>query len=109
MLKLDKEKLVGLKTFDDHLQERYGGENSPERKEFEAKAKAWYYAELLKDERKRQNVTQKVLAEKIGKKREYISALEKGQTDQGRRIKLNFPSTAYLSSPHSIPLSVVLG
>ena len=60
MLKLDKEKLVGLKTFDDHLQERYGGENSPERKEFEAKA--WYYAELLKDQRKRQNVTQKVLA-----------------------------------------------
>ena len=28
--------------------------------------------------------------------------------NQGRRIKLNFPSTAYLSSPHSIPLSVVL-
>ena len=27
---------------------------------------------------------------------------------QGRRIKLNFPSTAYLNSPHSIPLSVVL-
>ena len=47
MLKLDKNKLAGLKTFDDHLQERYGDENSPERKEFEAKAKAWYYAELL--------------------------------------------------------------
>lgn len=74
-------KLAGLKTFDDHLKERYGEENSPERKEFEAKAKAWYYAELLKDERKRQNITQKVLAEKIGKKREYISSLEKGQTD----------------------------
>ena len=74
-------KLAGLKTFDDHLQERYGDKNSPERKDFEAKAKAWYYAELLKDERKRQNVTQKMLAEKIGKKREYISALEKGQTD----------------------------
>ena len=27
---------------------------------------------------------------------------------QGRRIKLNFPSTACLSSPHSILLSVVL-
>ena len=66
MLKLDKNKLAGLKTFDDHLQERYGDENSPERKEFE---------------RKRQNVTQKMLAEKIGKKREYISSLEKGQTD----------------------------
>ena len=77
MLKLDKNKLAGLKTFDDHLQERYGDENSPERKEFEAKAKAWYYVELLKDERKRQNVTQKMLAEKIGKKREYISSLER--------------------------------
>ena len=72
MLKLDKNKLAGLKTFDDHLQERYGAENSPVRKEFEAKAKAWYYAELLKNERKRQNVTQKVLAEKIGKKRVHI-------------------------------------
>ena len=81
MLKLDKNKLAALKTFDDHLQERYGDENSPERKEFEAKTKAWYYAELLKNERKRQNVTQKALAEKIGKKREYISSLEKGQTD----------------------------
>ena len=86
MLKLDKNKLAGLKTFDDHLQERYGDENSPERKEFEAKAKAWYYAELLKDERKRQNVTQKVLAEKIGKKREYISSLETGQTHSSSAI-----------------------
>ena len=33
---------------------------------------------------------------------------EKKRKEQGRRIKLNFPSTAYLSSPHSIPLSVVL-
>ncbi len=81
MLKIDIQKLAGLKTFDDHLQERYGDENSPKRKDFEAKAKAWYYAELLKEERKRQNITQKVLAEKIGKKREYISSIEKGQTD----------------------------
>lgn len=36
---------------------------------------------LLKDERKRQKMTQKALAEKIGKKREYVSSLEKGQTD----------------------------
>ena len=36
-------------------------------------------------------------------------SLEKAPMYQGRRIKLNFPSTAYLSSPHSIPLSVVLG
>ena len=44
-MRLDMDKLAGLKTFDDHLQERYEDENSQERKEFEAKAKAWYYAE----------------------------------------------------------------
>ena len=81
MMKLDMNKLNNLRSFDSYLDEQYGKENSVERKEFEAKAKAWYYAELLKDERKRQNITQKALAEQIGKKREYISAIEKGQTD----------------------------
>ena len=71
-------KLKGHKSFDSYVDELYGEENSVEPKEFEAKAKAWYYAELLKDERKRQNITQKALAEQIGKKHEYISALEKG-------------------------------
>ena len=40
-----------------------------------------YYAELLRDERKRQKLTQQQLGERIGKKREYISSLEQGQTD----------------------------
>lgn len=48
MLKLDKNKLAGLKTFDDHLQERYGDENSPERKEFEAKPKLGIMQNSLK-------------------------------------------------------------
>lgn len=81
MLKLNEAKLASLRKFDDVITEKYGEENSPERNKFDAKAKAWYYAELLKNERKKQNVTQKALAERIGKKREYISALEKGQTD----------------------------
>ena len=81
MVNLDMNKLKGHKSFDSYLDEQHGEENSVERKEFEAKAKAWYYAELLKDERKRQNITQKALAEQIGKKREYFSAIEKGQTD----------------------------
>ena len=78
MVNLDTNKLKGHKSFDSYLDELYGEENSVEPKEFEAKAKAWYYAELLKDERKRQNIRQKALAEQIGKKHEYISALEKG-------------------------------
>ncbi len=64
-----------------HLAETYGEKGTPSREEFEAKAKAWYYAELLRDERKRQKLTQQQLGERIGKKREYISSLEQGQTD----------------------------
>ena len=81
MIKLDESKLAKLTTSSAHLDEKYGSEGSPRRKEFEAKAEAWYYAELLRDERKRQKVTQMELSRRIGKKREYISALEKGQTD----------------------------
>ena len=75
------QKLAGLKTGSQHLTETYGEKGTPSREEFEAKAKAWYYAELLRDERKRQKLTQQQLGERIGKKREYISALEQGQTD----------------------------
>ncbi len=53
MLKFNEEKLAKLRTFDDVLQEKYGEPGSEARKEFDARAKVWYYAELLKDERKR--------------------------------------------------------
>ena len=58
MMKLDEKKLALLKTGSQHFDEKYGPAGSPSRVEFEAKAKAWYYAELLRDERKRQKLTQ---------------------------------------------------
>ena len=81
MIKLDEKKLAQLKTGSQHLTEKYGERGTPSREEFEAKAKAWHYAELLRDERKRQKLTQQQLGERIGKKREYISSLEQGKTD----------------------------
>lgn len=80
-MKISDEKWAKMPKMEDKLAEKYGAEGSPERKEFQAKAEAWYYAELLRNERKRQKLTQQQLGERIGKKREYISALEKGQTD----------------------------
>ncbi len=68
MLKFNEEKLAKVENIDDVLQEKYGEPGSEARKDFDARAKAWYYAELLKDERKKQKMTQKALAEKIGKK-----------------------------------------
>lgn len=81
MITIDENKLAKLKTGSQHLAEKYGEKGTPSREEFEAKAKAWYYAELLRDERKSQKITQQKLGERIGKKREYISSLEQGQTD----------------------------
>ena len=81
MMKFDEKKLAQLTKGSDHLTEKYGEKGTLSREEFEAKAKAWYFAELLRDERKRQKLTQQQLGERIGKKREYISSLEQGQTD----------------------------
>ncbi|MFI3261364.1 MAG: helix-turn-helix transcriptional regulator [Rikenellaceae bacterium] len=79
--KLDPTKLASLPKVDDMLSAKYGAEGEVSRIEFEAKSRAWYYAEILKDARKSAGITQKDLAEKIGKKREYIAMLEKGETD----------------------------
>ena len=76
MIKISDEKWAKLPQIDDRLTEKYGPVGSPSRKEFQAKAEAWYYAELLRDERKRQKLTQQELGERIGKKREYISSLD---------------------------------
>ena len=48
---------------------------------FNAKARAWYYGEVLRQRRKELNLTQKELAERVGKERAYISRLEQGETD----------------------------
>lgn len=80
-MKIDEKKLAKLQTASQHFDEKYGPVGSPGREEFEAKAMAWYYTELLRDERKRQKLTQQQLGERIGKKRGYISALENGKTE----------------------------
>ncbi len=80
-MNLDKNKIAQLTPASKVLSKHYGKPGSAERLDFETKAKAWYYAEMLKEVRKKEKVTQQELAEKIGKKREYIALLEKGETD----------------------------
>lgn len=53
MIRLNEEKLARLHTADEVLEKEYGAPGTPSRDAFEARAKAWYYAELLKEERKR--------------------------------------------------------
>lgn len=86
---IDISKLKHLKTVDELFDEKYGAEGTATRKEFNAKAEAWYFAELLKEERKAQKLTQKQLADKIGRKREFISQLERGDVDMQLSTFLN--------------------
>lgn len=55
-----------LKTFDQHLDERYGKSGSAKRVEFEFKAKAFAIGELIKEKRLSAQLTQQQLAEKTG-------------------------------------------
>jgi len=74
-------KLAKLRHADEHFDERYGKIGTQSRAEFDNKALAWYCGEVLRERRKEIQMTQQQLAERIGKKREYIVLLEKGETD----------------------------
>lgn len=70
-----------LKTFESHLDEKYGKIGTEKRDDFEQKSNAFIIGELLKETRKSMNVTQEELAIKTGTKKSYISKLENGKVD----------------------------
>jgi len=82
-------KLKKLHSYDDILDIRHGKYGSRSRMEFESKALAWYYGEILRDKRKELKLTQKQLAEQVGQKREYISQIERGERDMQLSTFLN--------------------
>ncbi|SFI14716.1 helix-turn-helix domain-containing protein [Halpernia frigidisoli] len=80
--KLNLEKLKKeTHSANDYLNKEHGKIGTPERAEFSAKALSYYYGELIKESRKEQKLTQKDLAQKVGKEREYIAKIEQGKTD----------------------------
>ena len=70
-----------IKTFSEHLDERYGKTGSEKRTDFEIKAKSFAIGELIKEERKLAHMTQEQLADKIGAKKSFISRIENGHSD----------------------------
>ena len=50
------------------------------------------FAEIIRSRRKALNLTQKELAEKVGKKRTYIARIEKGETDMQLSSFIRFSS-----------------
>ena len=70
-----------ITTFDEHLDEEYGKIGSKRRTDFEIKAKAFAIGEILKDARKKANMTQEDLARKTGTRKSFISRIENGHSD----------------------------
>lgn len=81
MRTLDKEKITKLHNVSKELAQEHGVSGTPEREEFNSKATAWYYGEILRERRKELKLTQQELADKVGKARAWVAKIEKGETD----------------------------
>ena len=73
--------MENIKTFSDLLHKKYGSKGTPKREAFESQAMAYYIFEVLKEERKRGNLTQEELAERMQVKKSFISRVENGKVD----------------------------
>lgn len=78
-----KQSTMNIKTtkWNDVMDQKYGPIGSVKRDEFEENARAFRIGEMLKDERKKANLTQAELAERSGTKKSYISRIERGLSD----------------------------
>lgn len=78
---LDPDKLAKLSTANDMLDENYGPLGSPSREKFHEESLAWFYGNMLRERRKELKLTQKQLAEKLGREQSYIARVENGKAD----------------------------
>lgn len=81
MRNIDPQKLAGLHTVNEMLNEKYGELGTPSREQFNEESLAWFYGNMLRERRKELNLTQKQIADKIGREQSYIARVEQGKTD----------------------------
>ena len=81
MTYLNPKKFENLTTFNDRLDEKYGKCGTPSRESFNEESLAWFYGNMLRDRRKELKLTQKQVAEKLGREQSYIARVENGKAD----------------------------
>ena len=64
------------------IEKRFGKKGSETRENFRKEAFSYYFGEIIKTRRKKLNLSQEDLANMVGKKRPYISRVEKGEDIQ---------------------------
>ena len=103
MKKLDTDKLMSLGTFNDLLDQKYGKPGTETRDKFDEESIAWFYGTMLKERRKELHLTQKQVADKVGREQSYIARVEKGKAD----IQLSsFFRIAYILGIQFVPTFV---
>ncbi len=69
---------MSIKSYSKVLDKKYGVKGSESRKAFDDEALNFYASQLILQNRKEVNMTQKELAEKTGIDKSYLSRIEKG-------------------------------
>jgi len=78
---MKNQKNSNLTFWDDHLDKKYGKIGTPSRNKYEEEFEAFKIGVLIQEARKRQHMTQKELAEKVGTTKNYISRIENNASD----------------------------
>lgn len=81
MIEINESKLAKLSTTNQLLDEKYGIHGTTTRNEFDEQSLAWYCGNLFKERRKELKLTQRDVAEKIGREQSYIARVERGKVD----------------------------
>ena len=81
MIKIDENKLAQLSTTNKMLDDKYGIHGTDTRNEFDEQSLAWFYGNMLKERRLQLKMTQREVAEKIGREQSYIARVERGKAD----------------------------
>lgn len=63
------------------LDDKYGTHGTETRNDFDEQSLAWFYGNMLKERRKELKLTQKEVAEKLGRDQSYIARVERGKAD----------------------------
>jgi len=71
-----KKENKNITYWDDHLDKKYGKPSTSTREKYEQEFEAFKLGVLIQEARKRQNLTQQQLAEKVGTTKNYISRKE---------------------------------
>ena len=81
MIRLDETKLAKLPTTNRLLDDKYGPHGTPTRDEYDEKSIAWYYGNMLRERRNELKMTQKEVADKLGRQQSYVARVERGKAD----------------------------